>query len=238
MRLPHININNISGFRPSKKLFYAVPVLIILLVGVIFFSADLKKEEVDAEQLLNTALQKTLAVQSYRFDIECILGEDKKPVSKINGERVGDSQIHIKGLLINSPVEFVQYHDDTYMKDPFTGKWLTLQGNQLAKAEAFIMEFNPLANFNFKDVPVLKYAGQEKAAGQEMYVLELEPNIEMPFLQNQFNIFKYKLWINPEDQRIYQAAINAGHTANSRAVMQINIKLYDFDKKIDIKPPV
>ncbi len=231
---PQLNLNR---FRFSKKT-YLLLALIILVLLLVLLSVDFGHENVDPDQLLNSSLQNTLAAQSYRYNIECILGENKEPVSKIEGARVGDSKIHIKGLLINSPVEFVQYEDNTYMKDPFTGKWLTLQGNQLAKAESFIMEFNPLANFNFKDVPVLEYVGKEKVDGKEMYVLELQPNIEIPFLENQFNSFNYKLWINPDDQRIHQARINAGHTANARAVMQINIKLYDFNEKIDIKPPL
>jgi hypothetical protein len=211
-------------------------VLIVTVLGIVVNYNS--KPPVDPDLLLQQSLSKTLASQSYKFHIECKLGNNKEPISNITGERAGSDQIHIKGSLINSPVEFVQYKDSTYMKDPFSSKWLTLQGNQLAQAESFVLEFNPLANFNFKEVPELKYVGQEKVDGKETHVLELVPNIEMPFLENQFNVFKYQLWIDASDQRIYKAKINASHSANANALMEIDLKLWDYDKEVNIQPPV
>ncbi|MBM7854240.1 hypothetical protein JOC37_000613 [Desulfohalotomaculum tongense] len=235
MRLPQFSLNR---FGVNKKVVLLA--LALAVIGAVVWGAAGRKSSapVDPQQLLNTSLQKTLASKSYRFEISCQLGAKKEPISKIKGERVGEDRVHIKGSLINSPVEFVQYNDSTFMKDPFSGRWLTLQGNQLAKAESFIIEFNPLANFNFKDVPELKYVGCQELDGEKYQVLELVPNVELPFLENQFNTFKYKLWINPRDQRISRAVINASHSGNDRALMQIDLKLYDYDQEIDIKPPV
>lgn len=236
MRLPQLNLN-----LPYRYRKYALPVAVLAgILLLVWLASGLKSmgDKVNADVLLTQSLQKTLASNSYRFEMECRLGENNETISKVQGERVGNEQIHIKGSLINSPVEFVQYNDNTYMKDPFSGKWLTLQGNQLAQAESFIIEFNPLANFNFKDVPTLKYLGREEKEGREMQVLELEPNVMIPFLENQFNTFKYKLWICPKDQRIYYASIRASHSGNPRALMQMDLKLYDYDKNIVIQPPM
>lgn len=235
MKIPQFNLNSLSV---SRKIIW--PVLVLAAVGLVIWIVTSRGSatRVDPQQLLNTSLTNTLDSKSYRFEISCQLGKKNETISKIKGERVGNDQVHIKGTLINSPVEFIQYKDSTFMKDPFSGKWLTLKGNQLAKAESFIFEFNPLANFNFKDVPELKYLGSEKIDGKEYEVLELMPNVEMPFLENQFNTFKYKLWIDPSNQRICRATITASHTGNERAYMEINLKLYDFNREIKIKPPV
>ncbi|MTI80162.1 MAG: hypothetical protein FH758_04635 [Firmicutes bacterium] len=227
-----------SKFRVNNKIVLPVLALVVIALVVWVLAGSNSASDVNPEQLLTTSLQNTLASESYRFEMTCQLGQKSDPISKIKGERVGDDRVHIKGTLINSPVEFVQYQDSTFMKDPFSGKWLTLQGNQLVKAESFMIEFNPLANFNFKDVPELDYLGTEEVDGKKYQVLELVPNVEMPFLENQFNTFKYKLWINPETQKIGKALINASHTGNEKALMQIDLKLYDYDKEIDIKPPV
>ncbi|WP_157834990.1 hypothetical protein [Desulfofalx alkaliphila] len=237
MRIPQLNFNIPYRYR---KLVLPVGLVLVALL-LLWLAASVFKagsEKVNADELLNKSLHNTLNSKSYRFDIECRLGENKDLISKVQGERVGNEQVHIKGSLINSPVEFVQYYDNTYMKDPFTEQWLTLQGNQLAQAESFIIELNPLANFNFKDVPVLNYAGREELDGQEMQVLELQPNVHIPFLENQFNTFNYKLWIDPKDQRIKRAVIDAGHTGNPRALMNLDLRLYDYDHEIVIQPPL
>lgn len=245
MKWPKLNLPKLNLSRPdfvgavvTKRAIIAllVGILIIFLVWAAFNFT--KGEQVDPDLLLNASLQKTLASKSYRFAIECKMGTEQKTISNIEGERAEGNNVHIKGKLINSPVEFVQYQDSTYMKDPFTDKWLTLQGNQLAQAESFVMEFNPLVNFNFKDVPEVKYVGQQQLANRQMEVLELTPNVELPFLENQFDTFKYQLWIDANDQRIYQAQIDAGHTANPKAQMHILIKIWDFDQPIEINPPV
>lgn len=197
-----------------------------------------KAARVDADLLLQESIQKTLASTSYRFSIETKMGDDQKPISSIEGERAAGENVHIKGTLINSPVEFVQHQDSTYMKDPITEKWLTLQGNQLAQAESFVIEFNPLVNFNFKDVPTVKYLGQEKIANKPLALLEFAPNVEIPFLEAQFDSFNYQLWIDSSDKRIYRAKILASNATNDKMQLHILINLWDFDQQITITPPV
>ncbi|MEG6617300.1 hypothetical protein V6C27_12880 [Peptococcaceae bacterium 1198_IL3148] len=235
MKFPQLNF---SMPTVNKKMFMIIAAILVIAVALWAAISYHSKPAVDPDLLLQQSLSKTMASQNYRFHIECKLGNKQEPISDVTGERAGSDQIHIVGKLINSPVEFIQYKDNTYMKDPFAGKWLTLQGNQLAQAESFVIEFNPLANFNFKDVPRLEYLGSEELDGRETEVLELVPNIDMPFLENQFNVFKYKLWIDSSDQRIYKATINASHSANANSLMEINIKLWDYDQEINIQPPV
>lgn len=239
MKWPNFNLTKLNlpkcNVPHCKKLVAALLLITVVILAVWGLT---REEQVDAELLLSTSLQKTLDSKNYRFAIECKMGADHKPISNVQGERADGDKVHIKGKLINSPVEFVQYQDNTYMKDPFTNKWLTLQGNQLAQAESFVIEFNPLVNFNFKDIPEVKYIGKQELDNRPVELIECSPNVEMPFLENQFDTFKYQLWIDPSDQRIYQAQIDARHSGNPKSQMQILIKLWDFDQPIDITPPV
>jgi len=193
-------------------------------------------------EMLKTGLEKTLASSSFRYRAEARLTSEEKEqsefYSKVEGEKVVPGRVHIKGVMMNTPVEFIQVEDKAYLKDQSTGSWITLPGNKLADSELFYSELNPLAFFNFKDVPELKYAGEVKVGGEKLLLLEMRPNLMNPFLELRLKDYHYKVWLSPEDYRLRQAVIRAGDKHNPGSGIEISLQIWDYNENIVIDPPV
>ncbi|MEG6520936.1 hypothetical protein [Desulfotomaculum sp. 1211_IL3151] len=214
----------------------AVAVVIVLgvfLIGTIFSGPS----QLDNKKTFETALYNTFASKSFRFDVESKLLGDNGFYSKVEGERVMPDKVHIKGTVLKTPVEFTQVSDNTYMKDPFSGKWLTLKDIKLSQSELFITELNPLANFNFKDIPEIKLLGEEDLNGEACYVYELKPNVENVYLEEQFSDFYYKVWVDKKNVNIRQAFINANRPENDGNGLDIKIKIWDYNRDLQIAAP-
>lgn len=197
--------------------------------------------KIPPREMLKTGLEKTLASSSFRYRAEARLtseGEDQTEFySKVEGEKVLPDRVRIKGVMMNTPVEFIQVHDRAYLKDQSTGSWITLPGNKLADSELFYAELNPLAFFNFKDVPELKYAGGVKVNGEKLLLLEMRPNLMNPFLELRLKDYHYQVWLSPEDYRLRQAVIRADDKHNPGNGIEISMQIWDYDKNIVIDPP-
>lgn len=197
--------------------------------------------KVPPQEMLKTGLEKTLASGSFRYRAEArIISEGKDNagfLSRVEGEKVSPDRVRIKGVMMNTPIEFIQVGDSAYLKDQSTGKWITLPGNKLADSELFYSELNPLAFFNFKDVPELKYVGEEKVNGKKLLLLEMRPNLMDPFLELRLKDYYYKVWLSPEDYRLRQASIRASDKQDPGNGIEINLQIWDYDKNIVIDPP-
>lgn len=212
----------------------AVALIALLFIVSIFISG---KSQVNTQKNLETALDNTFASRSFRFKVESKLVGENEFYSKVEGERVMPDKVHIKGTVLKTPVEFTQIHDNTYMKDPFSGRWMSLKGNQLSKSELFITELNPLANFNFKDIPEIKLVGEERVDGYKCLVYELSPNLENIFLEDQFDRFSYTIWVDKRGPLIRQARIKASKVDGNTSGLEIFIKLWDFNRNLNITIP-
>lgn len=219
--------------KKKTVLFGAVFVLILLIWGVfsLFAVPGLAPEE-----LFNSSLQNTLASHSYRYSVE-VKQNGQDVISTVNGERVEPDRVHIKGSMLKSKdIEFIQITDTTYMKDPWSSRWITLEGSKLAQAELFLTEFNPLALFNFKDVPVINYNGREKLDGVKTVLLQLKPTVANPYLEFQYVDYDYKIWVDPKEQLIRRAVMEA-RPAGGEKGMLVEMKFWDFNKPIIIERP-
>lgn len=226
----------------NKKIFLAggggvLVVMLLLFIWQEMGQLKVSPNQVDAAQVINNAINHTMTAKSYRFSSESKLITDKDYYSKVTGERIVPDKVHIKGNILKTPVEFIQIKDQTYFKDQFSNKWLTLSGNQMAQAELFFTEFNPLAHFNFKDIPEVKYSGTEKVKGKNLQIFELRPNVENFLLESQFNDFKYKVWVDPQEHLIRQAVIQAQKIGNNKNGLQVTINLWDYNQEFSINPP-
>ncbi|MBU4532077.1 MAG: hypothetical protein U1D96_07265 [Eubacteriales bacterium] len=214
----------------------AVAVLLLFVVALVVFRGCAQSVTIDKEIFLAESLEKTKAAQTYRYTIDSRLGgvdRDTEYLSRIEGEYAGVDRVHIKGTLANNPIEFIQVDDTTYMKDQISGTWLSLQGNRLAQTELFITELNPLAVFDFKDVPVSEFKGQD---GKHQ-LMELKPMVQNPYLDLAFTDFTYKIWVNPKDKRIAKTEISAVSRTNEKETLDIVIEFKDYDKEISIQAP-
>ncbi len=193
------------------------------------------------QQMLQTGLEKTRASSSFRYQAETKLITEGKVstdfLSKVEGERAAPDLVRMKGVMMNTPIEFIQVSSGAYFKDQPSGKWIALPGNRLTDSELFYAELNPLAYFNFKDVPDLKYKGLDKVNGEKLILLEMRPNLMDPFLELRLTDYYFKVWLSPEDYRLRQAFLQARDKYNAKGGIEINLRFWDYDKNINISPP-
>ncbi len=221
-------------------------VVTILALAALLLAADMGYRQyllsirLPPEEMFQKALAETRASSSYLYKSESTLVVDNRTtyISKIQGKWAAPDRVSITGTMINTPVDFIQIGDTSYMKDQFSGRWLTLQGNSLSQSALFVSELQPLANFDFQSITGIRYLGTEKLNGQNLRVLEITPLLKNPFLNMQFTNFKVKLWLDPIDYRIRQAYLDGNAKTGDKSKLVIQLQFFDFDKKITIAPPV
>lgn len=189
------------------------------------------------EEILRNTVESTLASKSFRYRVEYRMVNNKKveSISKVEGERVSPDKAHIKGTLLKTPVEIVQIKDTTYMKDPFSGKWQTLH---IEKPELLLVELDPLANFNFKNVSDIKYKGEERIEGDRLMVLEIQSGSTDSQMMRKPTSYFYKLWIDPSDYYLRHAIVEGKEVETGKTKVVITLKMWDYNTDISIKPPV
>ncbi|OPX83679.1 MAG: hypothetical protein A4E53_04514 [Pelotomaculum sp. PtaB.Bin104] len=193
------------------------------------------------QEMLQRGLEQTMSSASFRYQAETRLTAEGRAnvdfFSQVEGERVAPDQVQIIGTIMNTPIEFIQVGDCSYFRDQPTGQWVALPGNKLADSEIFYAELNPLAYFNFKDVPELKYKGIEKVNGEKLLLMEMRPNLMDPLLELRLTDFFFRVWLSPEDYRLRQAVVQAKDKHNPNSGVEINLSFWDYDKSITIMPP-
>ncbi|GBF33218.1 hypothetical protein DCCM_2317 [Desulfocucumis palustris] len=227
------------GFRLDRKRTLltagaaAASLLFVLVWGVISLLGTAK---VVPEELFNHSLQNTLTSHSYRYSVE-VKQNGSDVISTVQGERVEPDRVHIKGAMLKSrDIEFIQISDVTYMKDPWSSRWITLEDSKLAQAELFLTEFNPLSMFNFKDVPEVKVSGSERVDGVKTVLMELKPSVSNPYLEFKYVDYDYKIWADPKDQLIRKAVLEANLPAGQKG-MTVEMKFWDFNEPLIIEKP-
>lgn len=221
----------------NRRRFVLVSGAIILLLMLLWGIGSLfSNSRVAPEELFDYALQNTLASTSYRYSVE-VKQEGQEVISSIQGERVEPDRVRIKGSMLKSKsIEFIQLDNTTYMKDPWSDCWITLEENKLAQSELFITEFNPLALFNFKDVPEIKNGGRDRVDGVKTVVLELKPVVQNPYLELKYVDYDYKVWIDPDQKLIRKAGMEA-KLPGGKTGMVVNMKFWDYNQPIFIEKP-
>lgn len=222
---------------PRGRVWLVAAAVLLAFIAVLFmFRGCARTVNIDKESFLAEALETTKAAKTYRYKIDSRLAAPEREtayLSKIEGEYAGPDRVHIRGTLADNPVEFIQVDDTTYMKDQISGTWLSLQGNRLAQTELFITEINPLAVFDFKEIPISDFKGRD---GKHELV-EIKPMVHNPYLDIAFTDFCYKIWIDPQDKRIAKTEISAVSKTNEKETLDIAIEFWDYDKEINIQPP-
>jgi hypothetical protein len=217
--------------RRSIFLLLAVIGLVLLLYG---FSILFAGEKTAPGKLLAESLQKSISSRTFRYHMEVKTGKQGF-LSKVDGEWVAPDRIHIKGNMFNTPVEFIQVGDVTYMRDIWTKRWMELRNNRLGQAQLFVMELGPLNFLNFGDVSGVRYAGYEKIKEGKMLLLECQPQLTGSFFNQKYQGYRCKLWIDPKDHRVRQVLLQAASQDDD--LPTIMLKFWDFDRPAAIEPP-
>lgn len=214
----------------------AAAVLLAFIAGLFALRGCARTAGIDRESFLAEALETTKAAETYRYKIDSrMAGPDRKEayLSRIEGEYAGPDRVHIRGTLADNPVEFIQVEDTTYMKDQISGSWLSLQGNRLAQTELFITEINPMAVFDFKEIPISDFKGRD--GGHEL--VEVKPMVHNPYLDVAFTDFCYQIWIDPQDKLIAKTEISAVSKTNEKETLEVTLEFRDYGQEISIRPP-
>lgn len=229
----------VSPFRcmilQKKKLLLASIVVlgIVLIWGLIALFAD---NDVDPQTLFETSLQKTLQSSSYCYSIE-VKQNGQELVSQVKGERIEPDRVHIKGQMLQSRnVEFTQLEDMTYMKDPWSGQWITLEGTNMAQAELFFMELNPMSLFELKDVTGVTALKKEKVDGSQTILLELRPTVNNRFFDYQYVDYHYLVWVDRKQEYIKKAIVETMLPGGQKGLV-VEMKFWNFNAPLDIEKP-
>lgn len=192
-------------------------------------------------EMLETGLARTIGSDSFRYRAETKINTEGKEntdfISSIEGERAAPDQIKISGVIMNTPIDLIQIGESSYFKDQPSGRWISLDGNKISDMEVFYAELNPLAYFNFQDIPELKYKGTAKTNGARALLMELRPLPADLLLNNRLTDLSYKIWLDPKDYRIQQALIQAKDKNSPQSSIEINLSFWDYDKNISITAP-
>lgn len=226
---------------PRKGMLFSLLVLLVALLAYWGFRQQTAEVRVQRENLLETALKNTRTSKSYRYRIDTRLpaaGVKKDDyLGSFTGEFVAPDRAHVRGHLVKTPMEFIQVGENAYVKDFLTGKWFILQGNRLMQSELFVTEVNPMAVFNFKDLPEVRYLGRKKVNGKKYDALEARPIVHNPYLEAEFTDFRYLIFVDPKELRVARAEIEAYARSNRKQKLEITIEFWDYNKPIKIEPP-
>lgn len=223
-----------------RRLKIGLPVIVFILVaGAWGYNYYLKEIKVVPEELIIQALDTTNAVTSYRFRLEAYLEADggRIEVSRVNGERSQEGDLHLWGKMTGQEVDVYQIRDTTYFKDALSGRWMVTPGNSPLQQELFMAEVNPLSILKITRIKELQYKGRQKNMPGRPYLLLLRPEINNRLLNAYWENFQYKLLIERGSNYIRRVELVANHRQKPEDMLNMVLELYDFNKRITIKPP-
>ncbi len=210
--------------------------LLLLAFFAYIWAGFFAGEKIVPEQLFAQAVKETLASKSFRYQVE-VKTENQGILSQVGGEWMSPNLIHLQGKMYNTPVEFIQIGETTYMKDIWTKKWLALKGDRLGQAQLYVMELAPLNFLNFKSVGDIHYRGREKSEEGKMFLLDFRPRLHQLPLNEKDREYQCRMWIDVHDRRIRQVFLQPAGS-DVKNLPTIFLKFWDYDQTIKIEPPL
>lgn len=229
--------------RPINKTRWTI--VIILVVGIIsvLLSAEkindyYIKSKLDPQIELNQACKNMAAVTSYKYSLlsTFTVDERKEVISEVTGEK-HDGNTHIKGEMVNTPVDIYYIDRTIYNYDSFAEKWLVISSSTSNTEELLISELNPLSNFRFKQIKNVEKIGFEKIDGTECLLVRCRPTVESELLETMWKDFEYRLWIDFRKGLINKAELNAVNKKMTDTRLNVMVKFSDINKDIKIEAP-
>lgn len=207
----------------------------VFLGGYYFFRLSL----VPPEKLVEEALGQAFEAESYRYTLVSQLFIDGIPQtwSDISGEKANRHDLHLIGTMVNTPVELYQIGDVSYNKDPFNNRWYTVEGYDLTQQELLMVEVNPLANFNFKEIVSATYSGREEVLKHNCWVVECTADLENQMLEVLWQDFRFKFWIDWKNHWLRKGELFAYSKNNPDNFLTISVEFFDYNKPIRLEVP-
>lgn len=188
---------------------------------------------------LQDALNNMAAGTSYRFSMHSgfTVDDRREVISEVEGEKQ-QGNTHIKGEMVNTPVDIYYLDRTIYNYDASAGKWLVIDSGTSNSEELLISELNPMSNFRFKDLNQVEKVGFETLDGDDCLVVQCNPAVESGLLENLWKDFKYVMWIDYQNSIIRKAMLTASSKRSDTTFLEIDVGFSDFGKKLEIKAPM
>ncbi len=227
--------------RRLRLVFLAI--LLVFLVGLAIAAPTIKdyyiKSKLEAEVELQESIKNMARATSYQYTLKSGFAVDnrKEVISEIIGEKDGENT-HIKGEMVNTPVDIYYIDRTIYNYDSFSQKWLTIDSNTNNSEELLISELNPLSNFRFKEINDVEKMGFEYIDGTECLVVMCKPSVESQLLETLWRDFSYQIWLDYRNKLIKKATLEANNKQMSNTKLNLEVKFKDINKKISIERPI
>ncbi|MGR6835286.1 LolA family protein [Syntrophomonas erecta] len=214
----------------------------MLLVALAASAGTIKeyyiKSKLEPQVVLDEAIKKMTAVTSYRYHLKSGFTVDnrKEVISEVKGERT-KGNTHIKGEMVNTPIDIYYIDRTIYNYDSFSKKWLVIDSGTTNSEELLISELNPLSNFRFKQVADVSKVGFGTIDGTECLVIDCRPSIESQLLESIWKDFQYRLWIDYKQNLICKAVLTAVNKQTPQTKLNLKVEFKDINQKLSIRPP-
>lgn len=196
------------------------------------------KSKLDPQVELVESTEKMVSATSYRYVLKSGFTVDgrKEVISQVEGEKE-HANTHIKGEMVNTPVDIYYIDRTIYNYDSFSDKWLVIDSGTANSEELLISELNPLSNFRFKSVSRVEKTGFESVDGTECLVVSCQPSIQSQLLESLWKDFSYRLWIDYKKRVIRKAALEATNKQMPHTRLSIKVEFFDINQPIKLEPP-
>ena len=217
----------------KRKIILASIIVCILLVAGGIFSF---LRQPDPQSLVMQGLDKLIKAESFSYSItqQQMVDDQERLLTKIAGHKSGEN-IHIQGQLAGSEVEMIKTGETLYNKDPFSKEWIELSDFSIAQ-KVFLVELDPLATLQIKEMGEVMLRGQEEVNGKKAWVCTLKPSIQNQMMERFWSDFEYTLYITKSNKTVAKAEIKALNI-ETKEPMSIILEFQDFGRKISIQPP-
>jgi glutamine synthetase len=174
-----------------------IPILIVLsALGLAFDSLrDMYiKSRLEAKVELNRALSSMEKITEYRYSLKSGFNVEgrEEVISQVEGEK-SQGKTHIKGEMVNTPVDIYYINRSIYNYDSASEKWLIIESDSSNAEELLISELNPLSNFRIRAPATVEKVGFEKINGTECLVAACETGVQSELLEKQIQMIDFKM---------------------------------------------
>ncbi len=216
--------------------------VVLIVIGILASARTIKeyyvKSKLEPQIELEESSKTMTAVNNYRYSLlsSFMVDNREEVISEVQGEK-NSGNTHIKGEMVNTPVDIYYIDRTIYNYDSFSKKWLVIESGTSSSEELLISELNPLSNFRFEQVNTVEKLKFEKIDGVECLVVGCKPTIESQLLETLWKDFEYQLWIDYKERLIRKATLNAVNKKEPKTRLHIKVVFSDFNKDLKIEPP-
>lgn len=187
---------------------------------------------------MQKAIDKMAGLSSYRFSLHSgfTVDERREVISHVEGEKeMGNT--HIKGEMVNTPVDLYYLDQTIYNYDSSSGKWLVIDSGTTSTEDLLMSELNPLSNFRFQSIDQVERVQFDEIDGADCLLVKCHPTVESQFMECLWKDFEYLIWIDYKNSTIPKAQLTAANRSSLNTTLKISVGFSDFGKNMEIKAP-